>query len=159
MAWRRRKNQNPLNVGMGAVYPQMAPEQKADPIVVQLPDAKDIDVADGVLVIGNDVPHAVGEVDSKDIPMLLAALDREKADFEMPPQLPRVYGFRGYVRRCQYLVLRVQRGTLTSVDLTKYKPRNLQRMLSVLERGDHGFDADPVRKIIEFLRKYLKTRQ
>lgn len=55
-----------------------------------------------------------------------------KADTEAYPSTARTFGYRDFVRRCQYLAKCFEMGTLGTVDWATYRRANLWRMLRVL---------------------------
>jgi hypothetical protein len=70
----------------------------------------------------------------------------------------RMFGYRNWSRRCQFLVTQESKKLLDAVNLDLYHRRNLWKMLSFLVNEEHGFDTPASKKVIERLRSHLLFR-
>jgi hypothetical protein len=73
----------------------------------------------------------------------------------------RLFGYRNYLKRCRYLAHRFEIGKLESVCLARYSLVVLKRMLrqlNLVTPAEAGMSAQARRAVLEYLRKFLKTR-
>lgn len=106
---------------------------------------------------------SVAFTDATPIPQTQTPAVEGKSQEDAENVLPegRMFGYRNYLRRCQYLAHRYEIGKLEQVRLSRYSAIVVKRMLRLLNYGlvpEDAISPEAKRAVLEFLRKFLKAR-